>query len=133
MKKDEGETYPQEETETKNKREKPAANTLQIISAGFHNLLSIYWPNFIIGIIILLIGIPIVMGLSSSKKNAIYALAIGLWILAGLVLFGLARFAIRKVEDHHVQPPNQIAQTEPNTIPDPQNLKEQPPKITEPT
>lgn len=77
-----------------------ASNTWQLISAGFHRLLSVYWPNFITGIIILLIGIPVVMWLSSSQKNAIYAFAAGLWIIAGLLIFGVARYVARDTESN---------------------------------
>jgi hypothetical protein len=126
------EAHAGEKPETKNGGKNPSANPLQLVGAGMHKLFSVYWPNFIIGIIILLIGVPIALWLGSSRKNAIYASAAGLWILAGLICFGLARYitlyldegtpkiaSVNKPKDDPEAEPSPSQTQAPTTIPAP--------------
>ncbi len=89
------------------------------IRQGFQHVMDVYWPNFIIGIVILLIGIPVVM-LFPSRNSAIYAGACGVWLLCGVIIFSFAKHYSEKQVALSItldQPANRADSSSPNMTP----------------
>lgn len=103
MESEKRETHSEEESEAKHERKTQAPNLTQSFKFWLHQTHSIYWPNFIIGMIILFIGMPVAVFMS-TRTGAIYALGIGLSLLAVLVIMSLAHYVAQRASSKSVQP-----------------------------
>lgn len=102
MERKKSETHTEEKAEAEDKSNDQAPNLIQGFKLWFHSAHSIYWPNIITGLIILFLGIPVAVYMS-THKGAIYALGIGVSLLAGLIIMSVAHYIAQRIPSNNSQ------------------------------
>ena len=125
MEAEKGEAHTQKESEAEYKGEYPPANFSQSLYFWLHKTFLVYWPNALLGVVILFIGIPVAVYMN-NRKGAIYGFGVGLCILSCSIIMSLAHYFAQRSSSNSsqssppVKPQEQTVSSTQAPIPAPQ-------------